>query len=268
MKTKPIIPTIAIVAALAIAALFLFRGTEEEDRKPAAPRSAAAKHEPKQRAPKPKIKAPSAEKVAKKRAKAADIFKGLTGADRSLAEAIQDALDEDDFKKVCSLAESVMKHENPEVRRLAVEALGSFGEEALPELTVWMSDPNEEVAQEAMSQWSGGLAEVEKPENRYDIALAAFKTISDADTLGTIGMELSYAANELIDNEEDEAVASKRRIGVIQSLGEIILGGQEKNAAAAREAYEDITGNRWISVEEAEKYLRDPENYEAPEEKE
>ena len=210
--------------------------------------------------------APTEKKTdSKKRLTRKGMFEHLSGEDRKIADTIQDALDGEDFQKIIALANEAMKSNNAEVRRHAVEALGWFGERALPELTVWMSDRDEDVAQTAMSQWSGALSEVEKPIDRFNIAVAAFQTITDPDNLETIGQEIANTATELIDGEENEQIASQRRVEVVQLLAELITGGAERNKAAAKEAYEDITGNSWISVEEAEKYLQDPENYEVPE---
>ena len=194
-----------------------------------------------------------------------EMFDHMPEADRKLANNIQDALDDEDLEEISALAEEAQKSENPELRQHAVEALGWFGEEALPELTVWMSDPDEDVAQEAMNQWTSALSEVEKAEDRFEIAFAAFRTISDVNNLESIGTEISNAATELIDGAPNEEAASKQRVNVVQLLAEMIVDGPEKNGNAAKEAFEDITGSKWISVDEAEKYLQDPDNYEAPE---
>ena len=79
-----------------------------------------------------------------------------------------------------------------------------------------------------------------------------------------IGSQFANAATELIDEEEDEALASQKRTEVIQALVDMIEGGKPAHVEAASEIYEDVTGNKWISVDEAEKYLRDPDNYEEP----
>ena len=194
-----------------------------------------------------------------------EMFSHLPEAARKLANNIQDALDDENLEDITALAAEAMESDSSELRQHAVEALGWFGEEALPELTVWMSDPDEDVAQVAMEQWCSALSEVEKAEDRLNIAFAAFQTISDINNLENIGTEISNTATELIDGAPNEETASQRRIEVVQALAEMIVDGPEKNGNAAKEAFEDITGSKWTSVEEAEKYLHDPENYEAPE---
>ena len=161
-------------------------------------------------------------------------------------------------------AEKALKSTNPDVRRDAVDALGWFGEEALAELTVWMADADEDVAQAAMGHWEDAVSELEDANERLQTSLFALNTLTDKDALTMIGSQFANAATELIDEEEDEALASQKRTEVIQALVDMIEGGKPAHVEAASEIYEDVTGNKWISVDEAEKYLRDPDNYEEP----
>lgn len=188
-------------------------------------------------------------------------------ADQRLSDAIQDALDKEDLDAVVASAEKALKSPNPDVRHDAVDALGWFGEQALAELTVWMADADEEVAQAAMDHWEEGVSELEDANERLQTALFALNTLTDKDALTMIGSQFANAATDLIDEEDDEARASQKRTEVVQALVDMIEGGKEAHAEAAREIYEDVTGNKWISIDEAEKYLRDPDNYEEPDDK-
>lgn len=185
-------------------------------------------------------------------------------ADQKLSDAIQDALEKEDLSAVVAAAEKALKSTNPDVRRDAVDALGWFGEEALAELTVWMADSDEEVAQAAMDRWEESVSELEDANERLQTSLFALNTLTDKVALTMIGSQFANAATELIDEEEDEARASQKRTEVIQALVDMIEGGKPAHVEAASEIYEDVTGNKWISVDEAEKYLRDPDNYEEP----
>ena len=185
-------------------------------------------------------------------------------ADQRLSDTIQDALEKEDLSAVIAAAEKALKSTNPDVRRDAVDALGWFGEGALAELTVWMADSDEEVAQAAMDRWEEGVSELEDANERLQTSLFALNTLTDKDALTMIGSQFANAATELIDEEEDEALASQKRTEGIQALVDMIEGGKPAHVEAASEIYEDVTGNKWISVDEAEKYLRDPDNYEEP----
>ena len=191
-----------------------------------------------------------------------DIFEHLTGKDRRYAEAIQEALDADDFKATLAAVNSAMKSKNPEVRERAVEALAWFGEDALPELTGAMADPDDDVANAAENAWEAVLQEIEEPDSRFSIVASVLQSPFKRDHLVTIFSQFTSAATEMIDNEEDMAKAHANRVMVIQALVDIMGTGLVQNMQQAQEAYQEITGNEWMSIEEAERYLADPENYE------
>jgi len=195
----------------------------------------------------------------------ANMFDHLQGEDRKLAEAVQAALDANDFRTTLAAAQAALKSANSEVRVNAVEALGWFGAEALPALTGLMTDADEEVRDAAGNQWENALQELEEPKDRLNVSLAAFGALSDADRLTTLAGILSGAANEVIDGADDAAAASESRQKVLQSLVDIIGSGSKVNVKAAKEVYGDITGHEWRGVDEAERYLADPDNYEEPE---
>ena len=193
-----------------------------------------------------------------------DLFAHLKGADRQQAEAVQRALDEENFDAVVAAAKTALRSPNPEVRENAVDALGWFGAEALPELTTCMADPDEDVAQTAMHQWEGALAEIENAREQLSISIAVLGTITDKDALESISGQFSNSATEYIDEVDDEGEALERRVEVVQALLDLMGDGDDRHAEVAEETYEDITGSKWRGVEEAEKYLRDPDNYEEP----
>jgi len=200
--------------------------------------------------------------------KAADMFAGLEGADRRMAEAVFNALESNDFDSTLAAATRALSSTNAAVRLHAVEALEWFGLDSLPELTGAMGDPDEEVAEAAENAWEVALAEVNDPSRRFSIAAAALGTLSNEDHLGTIAGHLSGAALEMIDSEDDEAKAEDHRVQVVQMLVDLMEDARASAVPQIKEAYEDITGHEWVSFEEAELYVSDAENYESPEDRE
>ena len=201
----------------------------------------------------------------KRTRKIADPRDDMSAADRALYDAVQEALDAEDFARTRAAALRAYRSANPDVRLQAVEALGWFGEKALVDLVPMMGDANEDVAQEAANAWEGGLAEVEDTSLKLAFARTALKGISDANALTMIGAQFSSAATELVDAAEGDE-ASRLRVEAIQTLVDLMdQPGSPKRAEVARELYEEITGHGWISLDEAERYLQDPENYEPPE---
>ena len=218
-------------------------------------RSAVAGQKARKGAQKRKLKGPK------------DLFAHLKGKDRTLAENLQRALDDDDHGGVFKAAVKSLKSDNPEVRQDAVEALSWLGADALPELTGAMADPNEDVATAAANHWENAVSEIEDASERIAILSAAMFTIADPEQLTMVGSLFSGAALELIDGVEDSVQGVANRVEIIQALAETIEGGNSVNAEAAKEMYSDITGNDWAGSDEAELYLANPDGYEAPDDR-
>lgn len=197
--------------------------------------------------------------------KPVEIFSHLTGVDRRFAEAVQTALDNDDFKATVEAVQKAMTSTNVEVRINAVEALAWFGTEALPELTACMTDADEEVRQVAESEWELAIQGIDALDTRFRIVTLAFSKLVDKDQLSSFGGLMDSAATEWIDSAERKEIEDERRFEVVQALVDIIEGENKKTAEAACEIYESVTGSEWKGIDEAERYLADPENYDPDE---
>lgn len=198
----------------------------------------------------------------------ASMFARLSDADRELCESVQEAMDANDGGKTIELCSTLMASSDPAARSHAVDALGWFGVEALPELTTLMGDPAEDVAQSAINAWESGILEIDDPAVRLKISNMALSALVSKDALQSISAQFSMAATEYIDAEEDEDAACEKRSKVIQAVVDMIESPKNQLADAGRELYEDITGHEWQGIEEAERYLDDPDNYEPPEDRE
>ena len=196
-----------------------------------------------------------------------DIFAGFTGKDRVIVERIQNALDNGNSKDVIKLVSDAMRNGNEEVRIRLVDALGWFGEEALPELTGLLADKSPDIAELAFHHWSVALSEVDNVQQRMEIGLSALGILRDSNMLSSVVGDVSSAALQYIegDGEDSDDARFERRVKVVQELFDIIEGSETKSSNAAKEAYENITGFAWRSPEEAERYLLDPQGYEPPE---
>lgn len=193
------------------------------------------------------------------------MFARFSQADKKLAEVVQEALDADDADKTIKAAVELMTSSNPEARSHAVDALGWFGLKALPELTMLMGDSNEDVAQNAINAWESGFSEIEEAQTRLKVSTMALNALSSKDALVSIGAQFSVAASEYIDEINDKAISQNRRVDVLQSLVDMIGSSNKTLSEVGRDLYEEITGHNWINMDEAELYLRDPDNYEPPE---
>lgn len=173
------------------------------------------------------------------------------------------------FDKFFAAAAAAAKSENPAVRRAAVEAYSWQGSNLIPELTPLMADPDPEVAEVALDAVETRLDEMEDPALRFETAAAYMDTFaSNEDALSMFETTLATAASEVIDAADDSAAAEERarenRDYVVDVLAELIEKGDSRVAAAAKEAYSDITSEEWINFDEARRWASDPEGYEAP----
>ncbi len=167
---------------------------------------------------------------------------GLTPEERALSKLIDD-LDEDkpgDLEKAVACAKEALDCPNAEIRQDMVTALGRFGEKALPQLTPFLVDPDEDVRDSAMNEWTMALGEIEDEPEKIGIVELAMNVLTDEDALESI-------ADEYIGADEKLAVESLLRI--------IEGGGSEEGIAKAKETYEFVTGDEFTDRAAAEKWI-------------
>jgi len=172
-----------------------------------------------------------------------------TPEEKALAERIEKALDDEDFELAASCAEEAQKCGDSEIRQSMVDTLGWFGEKALPELTPFLADADEDVRESAMNEWTMALSSIEDEGVKIKSVELAMGVLRDEDALEDI-------SNEYIGVDEKLAVESLVRI--------IEGGGSEEGVEKAKETYEFVTGDEWTDVAEAERWIA--EEYEPPEE--
>lgn len=172
----------------------------------------------------------------------------LSPVDARVKERIESALEAEDLKAVIACQSEALAARSPEVRQAMVDALGWFGAEALPQLTVFIGDADEDVAESARNNWEEAVSTIEKEPVKASVVELAMITVRDEDFLESV-------SGEYIGMDEKVAVESLLR--VIE--GQATPLGIEK----AKETYEFVTGEEFVSREEAERWLR--EEYEPPE---
>lgn len=156
---------------------------------------------------------------------------------------------------------------NPAVRKEAINAYSWRGGESLPELTPMMADQDDEVAQEAIDAVQSALEEQANADLRFDAAVAYMRTFSsNEEVLDMLSTTVATTASELIDDAANAEIASDMRVKVVQAVVDMIASPKKELSEVGRNLYEEITGNEWLNIEEAEIYLSDPDNYELPDE--
>jgi hypothetical protein len=172
-----------------------------------------------------------------------------TPAERALAERIEKALDDEDLELALSCAEEALKCKVAEIREDMVDALGWFGEKALPELTPFLADADEDVRESAMNEWTMALSSIEDEDRKIRVVELAMGVMKDEDTLEEISSEYIGA---------DEKLAVESLVRIIEG------GGSAEGVAKAKETYEFVTGDEWTDAAAAERWIA--EEYEPPEE--
>ena len=167
--------------------------------------------------------------------------------DQKIMAAADAAIDEDDLDLARSLAEQALASNNKELREMVVDALGWFGEEAMSELTPFMSDPDEDVAEQATSHWKDALQEVSDDGTKAGIVEMSLNALKNKEILEDV-------ANELMDIDE---------LAALQVIVNVMEGGNDAATEALREVYDSITGEEWTGVDAAEDWLQ--KNYTPPE---
>ena len=159
---------------------------------------------------------------------------------RALSKRIEEALDEEDLKKAVACAKEALNCPHSEVRQAMVDTLGWFGAKGLPELTPFLADPDDDVRESAVNEWSMALADIEDEAEKIGVVEMAMSVLSDDDALDDL-------SNEYIGVDEKLAVESLLKV--------IEGGGNEKGVAKAKETYEFVTGEEFTNRADAEKWI-------------
>ena len=175
----------------------------------------------------------------------------FTPEERLLADRIEKALDEESLDDAIACADEALKCANAEIRQSMVDTLGWFGSQALPELTPFLADADEDVRDSAMNEWSMAVSLIENEEEKIRTVELAMQVLDDEDALEEI-------SGEYIGIDERLAVESIIRI--------VSADRSAQGTAKAKETYEFVTGDEWTDVEEAERWIA--EDYEPPESEE
>ena len=171
-----------------------------------------------------------------------------TPEEKKLAADVEKALDEEDFELAKKCAPLALKCKDTEIRQSMVDTLGWFGEKAIPELTPFIADPDENVAESAMNEWDSAVSSIEDDGEKIGVTEMAMQVISDEDALESI-------SGNYIGVDEKLAVESLLRV--------IEGGGSAKGIDKAKETYEFVTGDEFTDRAAAEKWIA--EEYEPPE---
>ena len=172
-----------------------------------------------------------------------------TPEEKALAKRIEKSLDDENLEAALACAKEALNCKNAEIRQAMVDTLGWFGEKALPELTPFLADPDDDVRESAMNEWSMAVSGIE----------------DDAEKIGTVELAMQVLTGEdELDDISGEYIGVDEKLAVESLLRIIEAGGSKQGVAKAKETYEFVTGDEFVDRATAEKWIA--EEYEPPEE--
>lgn len=170
----------------------------------------------------------------------------LTPDERRKFDAIQSALDEEDYQAVVKAVEDALKEKNPQVRLKAVEALNWFGHRSVVELVKFLSDPDEEVS---------GAAN--------DALVLAMDGFDDSEAGGKADVIRTVLSGETVLNDDSVTMLAGQLKGIpdealaAETAAKIMVSGcSAKVAEEMKEAYRFITDEDYVDEKTAEAWVQ------------
>lgn len=173
----------------------------------------------------------------------------LTEAQRQLLAEIKKAMDEEDRKLAMRLIQRLQS--SPEwpdgvpnsIKKAAIDALGWFGGDCLPEIAGFLMDADQDIIDEAAEVLENRLMDANGDEEISQIIIAASKMLNDVDAMESILMEMSNMRNSRI----------------VSTIKEIWRSGTEAAKRALPDAIEFATAEENISSpEQLDAWYNDP----------
>ena len=163
-----------------------------------------------------------------------------TPEERQLAREIEKALDDEDIVLARACAAKALNCRVRGIREAMVDTLGWFGEPAIAELTPFLADPDEDIADNAMNEWDMAVSSIENDAEKIRVVEMAMQIISNEDALESM-------SGEYIGVDERMAVESLLRV--------IEAGANPNGVAKAKETYEFVTGEEFTDRAAVEKWI-------------
>ena len=165
----------------------------------------------------------------------------LSPTAQALVDAIDKAYDADDLKTTLALAPKACRAEEKAVREAMVWSLGWFGKPALSELILFLADPDEEIANDALRHFNDALQDFEEDKERIGMVELVMLKVTSPEILEDVAMEYLGVDDRL----------------AVESLVRVIEQGTETGQHQARETYESVTGEKFTTPQAARKWVED-----------
>ena len=168
------------------------------------------------------------------------IQQDFTEEERRYLATLREALDSDDNKRIIAVARLAIKSDNSEIKQKAIDALGWVGEEALPELTEFLMDDDEEVVQAAVDKWEEAIRECEEEADVINNTMLGMMAIKDEAACDYLSMNLIKSGEATL---------------AVEAIVNLMACDNEACHRPAKEAYEWITDKEWTGAEDAKAWI-------------
>ncbi|MCQ2389789.1 MAG: hypothetical protein MJ240_00070 [Kiritimatiellae bacterium] len=154
---------------------------------------------------------------------------------------LENAVEKEDFQEALSYVEKLKNSKNAVVRLRCVESIGWFGKKSVRALMPFLLDRDEDVRSEAQDQWDSAINDIEDEHEKGVLIEETMMLVRDREVMESISFQL----NDL------------RPTLSIDIIVHLIASSNGVARAAAKEAYEYVTGDDWKNVATAQKWLEE-----------
>ena len=171
---------------------------------------------------------------------AAMIRQEFTEEEKAYLRELRAALESDDNKQIIAVARLAVRSGNPDIKSRAIDALGWVGEEALPELTEFLMDDDEDIVQAAIDKWEEAIRECEDEASIINNTMLGMMAIKDEAACDYLSMNLIKSGEANL---------------AVEAIIELMAYNNEACHGPAKEAYEWITDNEWTGPDAARAWI-------------
>ena len=164
----------------------------------------------------------------------------FTEDEKVYLKKLRAALEANDNKQIVAIARLAARSGNAEVKGRAIDALGWVGADALPELTEFLMDDDEDVVQAAIDKWEEAIRECEDEADIINNTMLGMMAIKDESACDYLSMNLIKSGEASL---------------AVEAIVELMACDNEACHGPAKEAYEWITDNEWTGPDAAKLWI-------------
>lgn len=164
----------------------------------------------------------------------------LSEPEKEYLRQLKEALASNDNKQIIAVARLAVKSTSKEVKEKAIDALGWVGPDALPELTEFLMDEDEDIVQAAIDKWEEAIRECEDEADIISNTMLGMMAIRDEAACDYLSMNLIKSGEATL---------------AVEAIMQLVECDNTACHGPAKEAYEWITKTEWTNMEDAKAWI-------------